>query len=84
VIPTWRPPSETPTPPALKPVPEVRANPPRRKGFKDTFAHFTHTFTNETTYLRITDVEYYARFTLKDLRKPFTGLMYMNITIAKR
>ncbi len=83
MIPTWRPPSDTPTPPAPRPVPEVWANAPRRKGFDEVFAHFPHVFTNETTYLKITDGEYYARFTLKDLRPPFTGLMYMAIYILK-
>jgi hypothetical protein len=60
---------------------EVRANAPHRKGFDEIFAHFPHTFTNETTYFKITDFEYYARFTLKDLRPPFTGLLYMAIYI---
>ncbi len=80
MIPTWRPPSDTPTPPALKPVPEVLAKAPRRKGFDEVFAHFLHTFTNETTLLKITDTEYYARFTLRDLTL-FTGLMYMAIYV---
>ncbi len=61
-------------------MPEVRANAPHRKGFKDIFAHFPHTFTDETRYLRITDLEYYARFTLRDWA-PFTGLMYMAIYV---
>jgi len=77
VIPTWRPPSETPTPPALKPVPEALAQTPG-KAIKEPFAHFPHTFTNETGYLRIVDLEYYARFKLSEL---FTGLMYMAIFI---
>ncbi len=67
--------------PALSLVLEVRANAPRRKGFDQVFAHFPHTFTNETTHLKITDTEYYARFTLRDLTPPFTGLMYMAIYV---
>jgi hypothetical protein len=58
-------------------VPEVRAK-AQGKVIKDPFAHFSHTFTNETGYLRITDLEYYARFKLSEL---FTGLMYMAIYI---
>jgi hypothetical protein len=58
-------------------VPEVQAQAPR-KPIKDPFAHFSHTFTNETRYLRIVDLEYYARFKLGEL---FTGLMYMAIFI---
>jgi len=76
VIPTWRPPT-TPQVPNPKPVPEVRAQAPG-KAIKDPFAHFSYTFTNETGYLRITDLEYYARFKLSEL---FTGLMYMAIFI---
>jgi hypothetical protein len=70
VIPTWRPPSATLTPPAPKPVPDVRAMAPNQRGFDNTFAHFSYTFTNETTYLKITDIEYYARFALRELRSP--------------
>jgi hypothetical protein len=64
--------------PALKPVPEVRARVPRLKLIKRPFTHYSHTFTNQNTYLRITDLEYYARFKLSEL---FTGLMYMAIYI---
>jgi len=63
--------------PALKPVPEVRAGAPG-KAIKDPFGHFSHTFEPQTGYLRITDLEYYARFKLGQL---FTGLMYMAIYI---
>jgi hypothetical protein len=77
VIPTWRPPTTTPQVPNLKPVPEVRAQ-VSGKAIKDPFAHFSHTFTNETGYLRITDLEYYARFKLGGL---FTRPMYMAIFI---
>jgi len=77
VIPTWRSPTGTPVVPRLAPVPEVRAK-AQGKVIKDPFAHFSHTFTNETGYLRITDLEYYARFKLSEL---FTGLMYMAIYI---
>jgi len=77
VIPTWRSPTTTPQVPNPKPVPEVNAQAPG-KAIKDPFAHFPHTFTNETRYLRITDLEYYARFKLSEL---FTGLMYMAIYI---
>jgi len=77
VIPTWRPPTTTPQIPSPKPVPEVRAQ-ASGKVIKDPFAHFSYTFTNETRYLRITDLEYYARFKLGEL---FTGLMYMAIFI---
>jgi hypothetical protein len=48
------------------------------KAIKDPFSHFSHTFTNGNRYLRIVDVEYYARFRLSE---PFTGLMYMAIFI---
>jgi hypothetical protein len=58
-------------------VPEVRAQAPG-KAIKDPFAHFPHVFTNEGRHLRITDLEYYARFKLSEL---FTGLMYMAIFI---
>jgi hypothetical protein len=58
------------------PVPEVRAQAPG-KAIKDPFAHFSHTFTNGTGYLRIVDLEYYARFKLSEL---FTWL-YMAIFI---
>jgi len=77
MIPTWRPPTTTPQVPNPAPVPEVRAQAPG-KAIKDPFAHFSHTFTNETGYLRVTDLEYYARFKLREL---FTGLMYMAIYI---
>ncbi len=80
MIPTWRLPTTTPDVPGLKPVPEARANAPRRKAIRSPFAHFPHTFTDETRYLRITDLEYYARFKLRDLAS-FTGLMYMAIYI---
>jgi hypothetical protein len=79
VIPTWRSPTATPQVPSPKPVPEVRAQAPG-KAIKDPFAHFSHTFANETRYLRITDLEYYARFKLSEL---FTGLMYMAIFILE-
>jgi hypothetical protein len=77
VIPTWRSPTATPQVPRPVPVPEVHAQAPG-KAIKDPFAHFPHTFTNETRYLRIVDLEYYARFKLSE---PFTGLMYMAIFI---
>lgn len=77
MIPTWRSPTTTPQVPNPVPVPEVRAQ-ATQKAIKDPFAHFSHTFTNETRYLRITDLEYYARFKLSEL---FTGLMYMAIFI---
>jgi hypothetical protein len=58
-------------------VPEVRPQ-AGGKAIKNPFAHFSHTFTNENSYLRIVDLEYYARFKLSEL---FTGLMYMAIFI---
>jgi hypothetical protein len=58
-------------------VPEVRAQAPG-EAIKNPFAHFLHTFTYGTRHLRITDLEYYARFRLGEL---FTGLMYMAIFI---
>ncbi len=79
MIPTWRSPTTTPDVPGLRPVPEVRAPAPEPgKAIKSPFAHFPHTFTNETRYLRITDLGYYARFKLGEL---FTGLMYLAIYI---
>jgi len=80
VIPTWRPPSETPIQPVPKLVLEVRAQVPGGS-IRNSFAHFPHTFTNETGHLRIVDLEYYARFTLRDVSPPFSGLMYMAIFI---
>lgn len=77
MIPTWRSPTTTAQVPNPRPVPEAQAQAPG-KAIKDPFAHFSHTFTNETGYLRITDLEYYARFKLREL---FTGLMYMAIFI---
>jgi hypothetical protein len=77
VIPTWRSPTTTPQVPNPAPVPEVRAQ-AGGKAIKNPFAHFSHTFTNENSYLRIADLEYYARFKLSEL---FTGLMYMAIFI---
>jgi hypothetical protein len=77
MIPAWRSATTTPQTPALKPVPEVRAR-AGGKAIKDPFSHFSHTFTNGSRYLRIVDVEYYARFRLSE---PFTGLMYMAIFI---
>jgi hypothetical protein len=80
VIPTWRSPTTTPYVPNPAPAPEVRAR-ADGKAIKNPFAHFSHTFTNEKSYLRIVDLEYYARFKLSEL---FTGLMYMNIILEKR
>ncbi len=77
MIPTWRPPTTTPAAPSPAPVPEMRALAPQ-KAIKDPFTHFAGTFTNETRYLRVVDLNYYARFKLREL---FTGLMYMAIYI---
>ena len=76
MIPTWRSATTTPQTPALKPVPEVRAQVSGK--VIDSFAHFSHTFVNRAWYVRIVDLEYYARFRIVF---PFTGLMYMAIFI---
>jgi hypothetical protein len=59
-------------------VPEVRAGVPPLKLIREPFTHYSHTFTNQDTYLRIVDREYYARFVL---RSAFTAPMYMSIFV---